>query len=551
MPKASSLAGVKKARHTPLHVDLNEDAELSKFGRISSKAVKKQQQRDKKANADGGRDGLEGGLRGGRAAAAGGDSEVGQGRVETARMSRKILDLARKQQDEIEAEMDGEDDEDANVMRITGAVPRKEDSKSTRQAMEDDEEEEDSDFPDEDIEEEEYAELEIDPEDYETLAALGRNSNMLPSQLHQDLTSLSTTGQQPTTSTDLLDSLNDTADDEKLVAGNDAEGGRTLADIIFEKMGEQAAANAEGKVPGVGAVPAQPTHADGGRLDPRVGLNPKVVEVYTKVGILLSRYKSGPLPRALKILPSLPHWAQLLALTNPAQWTPHAAYACTRIFVSNLKPAEVQVFLQGILLDQVRDNIADQEKSKGGKTGGRLDVQLYEALKKGLYKPAAWFKGILFPLCESGCSLKEATVVASVLSKVSVPVLHSAAALMRLAGMDYSGPNSLFIRVLLDKKYALPYKVVDALVFHYIRLANSSRSKDGDDKLPVLWHQSLLVFVQRYGADLTPEQKDALLDVIRARPHPLISAEIRREILNSVVRGEPRPEEGAGDVDMV
>lgn len=118
-----------------------------------------------------------------------------------------------------------------------------------------------------------------------------------------------------------------------------------------------------------------------------------------RVGILLSRYKSGPLPRALKILPSLPHWAQLLALTDPAQWTPHAAYACTRIFVSNLKPAEVQVFLQGILLDQVRDNIADQERAKSGK-GGRLDVQLYEALKKGLYKPAAWFKGILFPLCE-------------------------------------------------------------------------------------------------------------------------------------------------------
>lgn len=59
------------------------------------------------------------------------------------------------------------------------------------------------------------------------------------------------------------------------------------------------------------------------------------------------------------------------------------------------------------------------------------------------------------------------------------------------------GPNSLFIRILLDKKYALPYKVVDALVFHFIRLANSPRSKDGEDKLPVLWHQSLLVLVQR------------------------------------------------------
>lgn len=59
------------------------------------------------------------------------------------------------------------------------------------------------------------------------------------------------------------------------------------------------------------------------------------------------------------------------------------------------------------------------------------------------------------------------------------------------------GPNSLFIRILLDKKYALPYKVVDALVFHFIRLANSPRSRTGEDKLPVLWHQSLLVFVQR------------------------------------------------------
>lgn len=137
---------------------------------------------------------------------------------------------------------------------------------------------------------------------------------------------------------------------------------------------------------------------------------------------------------------------------------------------------------------------------------------------------------------------------------MSVPVLHSAAALLRLASMDYSGPNSLFIRILLDKKYALPYKVVDALVFHFIRLANSPRSRTGEDKLPVLWHQSMLVFVQRYvegagvaddryGSDLSQDQKDALLDVIRARPHPTISAEIRREIVSAVERGAPRPED--------
>lgn len=119
--------------------------------------------------------------------------------------------------------------------------------------------------------------------------------------------------------------------------------------------------------------------------------------------------------------------------------------------------------------------------------------------------------------CQSGCTLQEAAIVASVLAKVKVPLLHSSAALIRLANMEYTGayctllraldhsedgglegPNSLFIRILLDKKHALPYKVVDALVFHFIRLSNTYKAKLGQsDKLPVLWHQSLLVFCQR------------------------------------------------------
>lgn len=150
---------MKKARHTPLHVELNEDAELSKFGRISSKAVKKQQQRDKKTNTDGGREGLEGGLRDGRASAAETDVDLGQGRVETARMSRKILDLARRQQEEMAAE-DSDNEEQESGMRITGAVPRKETGKSARDAMEDEDEDEDDAFSGvEEDEEEEYAEL--------------------------------------------------------------------------------------------------------------------------------------------------------------------------------------------------------------------------------------------------------------------------------------------------------------------------------------------------------------------------------------------------------
>lgn len=92
--------------------------------------------------------------------------------------------------------------------------------------------------------------------------------------------------------------------------------------------------------------------------------------------------------------------------------------------------------------------------------------------------------------------------MSSVLTRVSIPILHSAAALLHLAEMHYAGPTSLFVRVLLDKKYALPYKVVDALVFHFLRFADPEmgveRVEGGGRRMPVLWHQSLLVFAQRW-----------------------------------------------------
>ena len=70
-------------------------------------------------------------------------------------------------------------------------------------------------------------------------------------------------------------------------------------------------------------------------------------------------------------------------------------------------------------------------------------------------------QGLILPLCQSGdCTLREAVIITSALQRASIPVLHSAAALLRLADMPYGGTTSFFIRVLLDKKYALPYRVV-------------------------------------------------------------------------------------------
>jgi essential nuclear protein 1 len=84
-------------------------------------------------------------------------------------------------------------------------------------------------------------------------------------------------------------------------------------------------------------------------------------------------------------------WDDVLYLTEPENWSPNAMYQATRIFASNLPAKKVERFYKLVLLPRVREDI---RKNK------RLHFALYQALKKSLYKPAAFFKGILLPLCE-------------------------------------------------------------------------------------------------------------------------------------------------------
>ncbi|XP_066862319.1 bystin isoform X1 [Kogia breviceps] len=291
-------------------------------------------------------------------------------------------------------------------------------------------------------------------------------------------------------------------------AGAHHAAGRTLADIIMEKLTEKQT-EVETVMSEVSGFPVP-------QLDPRV------LEVYRGVREVLSKYRSGKLPKAFKIIPALSNWEQILYVTEPEAWTAAAMYQATRIFASNLKERMAQRFYNLVLLPRVRDDIAEYK---------RLNFHLYMALKKALFKPGAWFKGILIPLCESGtCTLREAIIVGSIITKCSIPVLHSSAAMLKIAEMEYSGATSIFLRLLLDKKYALPYRVLDALVFHFLGFRTEKR------ELPVLWHQCLLTLVQRYKADLATEQKEALLELLRLQPHPLLSPEIRRELQSAIPR---------------
>ncbi|KAK9303826.1 hypothetical protein QLX08_004564 [Tetragonisca angustula] len=258
---------------------------------------------------------------------------------------------------------------------------------------------------------------------------------------------------------------------------------KTLADIILEKLTEKKT-EIETQFSDVGSIQMQ-------ELDPRV--------------------------KAI-----LRNWEQILYVTEPTKWSAAAMYQATRIFASNLKEKMAQRFYNLILLPRIRDDLAEYK---------RLNFHLYQALRKALFKPAGFMKGILLPLLESGtCTLREAVIIGSVIAKNSIPILHSSAAILKIAEMDYTGANSIFLRIFLDKKYALPYRVIDAVVFHFLRFERDSR------ELPVLWHQALLTFVQRYKSDISSEQKEALLRLLKKQFHHTITADVRRELQHAKCR---------------
>jgi len=292
---------------------------------------------------------------------------------------------------------------------------------------------------------------------------------------------------------------------------------KTLGDLIMEKINEK-------------KTEIETQFSDSTQV--MKDLDPRVKEMYEEVGQVLAKYRSGKVPKAFKVLAHFKNWEQLLALTQPDKWSAAAVYQATRIFISNLNEKMAQRFNNLILMPRIRDDIDCYQK---------LNFHLYQAMRKATFKPGAFFKGMILPMCEErNCTLRESIIIGSILEKASIPVLHSCAAIMKIAEMEYSGANSIFLRILLNKKYALPYRVVDAVVFHFLGFRNEKR------ELPVLWYQSFLTFVQRYKEHVSSEQKAALLEICKIQVHSSITPEIRRELEHSKCRDEemvePSPE---------
>jgi len=302
-----------------------------------------------------------------------------------------------------------------------------------------------------------------------------------------------------------------TEEDERALAmflpKGDQKQGQSLADVILEKikMHEEKAGQGAG---------SQAGDADG-------GLSPKVMQVYGDIGKWLKHYKQGKIPKAFKVIPSLNNWEEVISITNPLGWSAAAMYEAVKIFASSFNPKMAQRFFNLVLMPAIRQNVAEHK---------RLNFHYYRALRKTIFKPAAFFKGIVLPMASENCTLREAVILSSVLSKASIPGMHVAAALIHLSRMSpWYGTTSILIAALANKKCALPLQVLESLVAHFYAFVSDSRV------LPLVWHRALLIYVQRYKFELSDDQRRRIRELLKVHCHDAVGPEIRRELL------APRP----------
>ena len=248
-------------------------------------------------------------------------------------------------------------------------------------------------------------------------------------------------------------------------------------------------------------------------------LDPKIVTAYKMVGEILKNYTSGQLPKAFNILTSTENWEELINLTEPYNWSPQAMYQATIQFSSS-EVIVSNTFYEKYLLPALRNDIRINKK---------LNIHYYNSLKRSLFKPSAFFKGIILPISQN-LNFKEAAIFGSILKKCSIPVNHASAALVKLMQYCKNGKNGIsagalyFIKILLMKKYAIPNQVKENFINFFCDYENFKYD------IPVMFHQCFLLFVQRYKNDLNVNEREKLKKKKKKIGHHLIAEEINKEL---------------------
>ncbi|CAL8106633.1 unnamed protein product [Calicophoron daubneyi] len=245
-------------------------------------------------------------------------------------------------------------------------------------------------------------------------------------------------------------------------------------------------------------------------------------ELRNHIGLLLDvlkHYRSGPLPKTVKMLPHLPGWEGLLELLKPLEWTPHAYPRIVKVFASKGHEPALH-FYENYLLPKVKEDIEENR---------RLSVQLFEALIASMFRPEEFVSGVFLPWVQSDMSKTEGVILSHLMKKASLRVRFGAVALALILDEEFSVPRSMVIEALLSKHYYMPEAALERVIHYFLSFdKDCSAYFTTENRMPVTWFRSLLIFLESYRGCLKPEDRNNIIKLCRRHEHPQITPDIRK-----------------------
>ena len=131
----------------------------------------------------------------------------------------------------------------------------------------------------------------------------------------------------------------------------------------------------------------------------------------------------------------------------------------------------------------------------------------------------------MFKFCDKNTLLREISVIESLLTKMTIPVISSSVALIKLCEMEPNTAVFHYIKALISKSYNFPKRIIFVITQYLLKFKNYQ-----GDELPIIWHQFFLTFCRQYGGAIDEMSKPELIQSAKKNTHKLITPEILKEL---------------------
>ena len=227
----------------------------------------------------------------------------------------------------------------------------------------------------------------------------------------------------------------------------------------------------------------------------------KVLKILERTGIILKVYKSGKIPKIIKIIPLFENFEDLIWYTRPDRWSTQALFIISKIFIKKLNNFETKRFLTLIFLPRLQECIFKKEN---------LNLYIPFISKIANLNPKIFFSSIILPFFKSSnCCKKESVVLSLILLKISFQTKHISWGLIKLLKTSQNSSKFIILRTLLAKNYNFSYRLLDILVDFFIK--NKHRTKN------VFFLKCYIIFLKNYSKFLSLEDKSRLPDIFQSQ----------------------------------